>query len=47
MNTPLPIAIGMPGWIELAVIVLVLLVLFGPKLLDFLARRSVERQHYR
>ncbi len=47
MTTFLPIAIGFPGWVELAVIGLVVLVVLGPKILDFLARRSVQRERYR
>ncbi len=39
--------IGMPSWLELGVIALVLLLVLGPKLLDFLARLSVERERSR
>ena len=39
--------IGMPGWLELAVIGLALLVVLGPRLLSFLARLSAERERYR
>ena len=36
--------IGMPGWLELGVIALVVLLVLGPKLLDLLARLSVQRE---
>ncbi|QDV09853.1 hypothetical protein Poly30_54130 [Planctomycetes bacterium Poly30] len=39
--------IGMPGWLELAVVALALLVIVGPRLANFLARRSVERERFR
>ena len=39
--------IGMPSWLELGVVLLVLLLVFGPRLLDFLARLSVERERFR
>jgi Sec-independent protein translocase protein TatA len=39
--------IGMPSWLELGVIGLVVLLVIGPKLLDLLARLSVERERFR
>lgn len=46
--TPPPIAlIGMPSWLELVVIGLALLIFVVPRLLNFLARLSAERERYR
>ncbi|MFT5734191.1 MAG: Sec-independent protein translocase protein TatA [Paracoccaceae bacterium] len=39
--------IGMPSWLELVVIGAVLLVIVGPRLLSYLARRSVMRDRFR
>lgn len=47
MITPHVAVIGMPSWLELAVIGLALLVVLGPRLLNFLARLSAERERYR
>ena len=39
--------IGMPSWVELGVIALALIIILGPKVLDLLARLSVQRERSR
>ena len=39
--------LGMPSWLEMGVIAMALILILGPKVLDLLARLSVQRERPR
>ncbi len=39
--------LGMPSWLEMGVIAVALILVLGPKILDLLARLSVQRERSR